>query len=70
MATIDLNATNDGDDEAAAIKGEMAAVAKYEAMLQEYPDCRDPSHPGCSLCEFAGDLDEQDSILDEGDDDN
>lgn len=26
------------------------AQRQYEARLAQHPDCRDPDHPGCELC--------------------
>lgn len=32
------------------VRNEKAAKT-YEAALLRHPDCRDPDHPGCELCE-------------------
>lgn len=39
------------DEEVRHILGEISADRAYSTRLQMFPDCRDPEHPGCQLCE-------------------
>lgn len=33
------------------MRAEDAAERRYQRRLARNPDCRDPEHPGCELCE-------------------
>lgn len=39
------------DDIAADLRQDDEANLQYERALIAHPDCNDPDHPGCSLCE-------------------
>ncbi len=39
------------DHEAADLAAEDRARRAYLARLARHPDCRDPDHPGCELCD-------------------
>jgi hypothetical protein len=39
------------DSEAEEIKSEALHQRRYRFQLLNHPDCRDPDHPTCELCE-------------------
>ena len=39
------------DSEAEEIKAEARLERRYRFQLLNHPDCRDPDHPTCELCE-------------------
>ena len=39
------------DSEAEEIKSEARHLRRYQHLLSLHPDCRDPDHPTCELCE-------------------
>ena len=39
------------DDYIADMKLAEACQRRYERILEQHPDCRDPGHPGCVRCE-------------------
>ena len=39
------------EDEMNDLRAEDRARKKYQRALMLNPDCRDPDHPGCDLCE-------------------
>ena len=39
------------DSEAEEIKSEARYLRRYRNQLANHPDCRDPDHPTCELCE-------------------
>ena len=39
------------DSEAEEIKAEARHLRRYQYLLSQHPDCRDPEHPTCELCE-------------------
>lgn len=43
-----MNRFNDDD---ADLRLDVAFERHYRNMLTRNPDCRDPSHPGCTRCE-------------------
>lgn len=45
------------ESEAADLAAEDRAQRAYLGRLLRHPDCRDPDHPGCELCEEPEDLD-------------
>lgn len=60
-----INSTNHNKEELMVTEEEMdnfreeaAHERKKEAALRRNPDCRDPEHPGCEVCEDQGDEDE------------
>lgn len=38
------------EDERYDRQQEYAQAARYERLLMRNPDCRDPDHPGCEIC--------------------
>jgi len=42
-------------NDVAELKAEAAAERRYRRILARHPDCRDPDHPGCELCEDQDD---------------
>lgn len=46
-----MNDDYDYDDELNDLRLEDRARRRYENALMRNPDCRDPDHPGCELCE-------------------
>ena len=41
----------DYDDELEYLRNEDRARKRYQYALMQNPDCRDPDHPGCELCD-------------------
>ena len=41
----------DYDPEIEDLRAEDRARKMHQARLRYHPDCRDPDHPGCELCE-------------------
>lgn len=39
------------EDEIDSLRLEDQACKRYQYALMQNPDCRDPDHPGCDLCE-------------------
>lgn len=38
------------EDEASELRAEDRARKYYNQALSRHPDCRDPDHPGCDIC--------------------
>jgi len=38
------------------LKAQDRLERRYRGMLMNHPDCRDPDHPGCELCEEDDDV--------------
>jgi hypothetical protein len=45
------------DSEAEEIKAEARLERRYRNLLANHPDCRDPNHPTCELCDEENDDD-------------
>ncbi len=45
------------DSEAEEIKSEARHRRRYRNLLANHPDCRDPDHPTCELCNEENDDD-------------
>jgi len=45
------------DSEAEEIKAEARLERRYRFQLLNHPDCRDPDHPTCELCNEENDDD-------------
>ena len=39
------------DSDAEEMKAEARHLSRYLYLLAQHPDCRDPEHPTCELCE-------------------
>ena len=39
------------ESEAEEVKAEALHLRRYRNLLANHPDCRDPDHPTCELCE-------------------
>ena len=39
------------ESEAEEIKSEVRHLRRHQHLLSLHPDCRDPDHPTCELCE-------------------
>lgn len=51
MGLFNKNYTEEEQLEMEDIKLESLRVKAHRKMLQAFPDCRDPDHPGCPDCD-------------------
>lgn len=43
------------DPDVDELRAEARQARAFSHALARHPDCRDPEHPGCELCEGDGD---------------
>ena len=50
---------DDFDDDLGDLRAEVYYQRRHQAELLSNPDCRDPDHPSCELCDDEDDHDDE-----------